>query len=483
MKHIYTCISLITGMLTSCSITNYPQSGYTSQPSDITYQQFYNDLSPYGDWVDYQNYGYVWIPAETGFRPYYNNGHWVYTDYGWTWVSNYNWGWAPFHYGRWLYDYAYGWMWVPGYQWAPAWVSWRSGGDYYGWAPLGPGMDVNSNYGYNIPNDYWSFVPNRYINSTHINNYYINSRQNVTIINNTTIINNIRVINNNNVYISGPSARDVERNTHEKIMPVRIVQINKPENTQVTGNKLTMYRPVIKEVPQTRIVKPDKISNLNEVQLLHERNGGGYNKFPAENNNKPFNPAYKVQEPVNTQKQNPPIIINHQREIGQFQQPTNNQNIQPNPGNTKKDNLAPDNERLLRTKEFQQRVQQQKAENDRLNREKNNQQNVQENNKNFPVEKPQPNPDNLNKKNDQPNIRRFQNLNNNQQPPVKNIPQDRVRYFNQPDNNPLNKPIMHPQPDNRNYQNNNSNPAQKNMPINKPPVNNQPTGIRNENQK
>ena len=189
MKNIYTYLVLLMIVLSSCSSSRNYGQGYSPQSSDITYQQFYDDLSPYGDWVDYQNYGYVWVPAEQGFRPYYNNGHWIYTTYGWTWVSNYNWGWAPFHYGRWLYDDAYGWMWVPGYQWAPAWVSWRGGGDYYGWAPLGPGMNINVNIGSEIPYSYWAFVPNRYINSPRINNYYINREKNVTIINNTTIIN------------------------------------------------------------------------------------------------------------------------------------------------------------------------------------------------------------------------------------------------------------------------------------------------------
>ena len=92
-------------LLTSCRSSRDFAQSYTpeSQDQDITYQQFYDDLSPYGNWVNYQGYGYVWAPYEQGFRPYYNNGHWVYTNYGWTWVSGYDWGWAPFHYGRWLF--------------------------------------------------------------------------------------------------------------------------------------------------------------------------------------------------------------------------------------------------------------------------------------------------------------------------------------------------------------------------------------------
>ena len=68
----------------------------------VSFQVFYDDLSPYGDWIETPNYGYVWVPnVAPGFSPYGTNGYWVYTEYGWTWVSTYAWGWAPFHYGRW----------------------------------------------------------------------------------------------------------------------------------------------------------------------------------------------------------------------------------------------------------------------------------------------------------------------------------------------------------------------------------------------
>src|SRR5262249_59564660 len=72
-------------------------------------------------------------------RPY-SDGYWAYTDYGWTWVSYEDFGWATYHYGRWANLDDYGWVWFPGedLDWGPAWVSWRTGGDYIGWAPLAP---------------------------------------------------------------------------------------------------------------------------------------------------------------------------------------------------------------------------------------------------------------------------------------------------------------------------------------------------------
>src|SRR5689334_10496074 len=73
-----------------------------AQPGvSVSFQAFYDELSPYGQWVDYPNHGYVWVPrVDRGFRPYYTSGRWAYSDYGNVWVSDYPWGWAPFHYGR-----------------------------------------------------------------------------------------------------------------------------------------------------------------------------------------------------------------------------------------------------------------------------------------------------------------------------------------------------------------------------------------------
>jgi hypothetical protein len=130
--------------------------GYDPQ----AYTQFEQTLSPYGSWIDDGTYGRVWQPetAVVGadFVPYYTNGYWTLTEYGWTWLSNWNWGWAPFHYGRWVVLAGRGWCWTPGTMWGPAWVSWRSGGGYVGWAPQPPrGVRVVSHFG---PQSGWRFM-------------------------------------------------------------------------------------------------------------------------------------------------------------------------------------------------------------------------------------------------------------------------------------------------------------------------------------
>ena len=229
--------------------TSWRNNASAQVDMDISYQTFYDELSPYGEWVDYPDYGYVWVPSEsTGFRPYETNGHWVWTDeYEWMWASDYDWGWAPFHYGRWFDDPSYGWMWVPGYEWSPAWVAWRDGGDYYGWAPLRPGINISIGFSmgsYNPPVDYWSFAPRQYISSPRIYDYCLDRSRNVTIINNTTIINNYS--RRNNVFMTGPRRADAERYAG-RINPVRFRDSNRPGRTQFRNNEVSIYRPRVQQ--------------------------------------------------------------------------------------------------------------------------------------------------------------------------------------------------------------------------------------------
>jgi hypothetical protein len=101
---------------------------------------FYDALARQGSWVRHPDYSYVWIPHRmgAGWRPY-QEGRWIWTDeYGWYWDSDEPFAWAVYHYGRWDYDPDYGWFWVPGDTWAPAWVTWRYGGNSIGWAPIAP---------------------------------------------------------------------------------------------------------------------------------------------------------------------------------------------------------------------------------------------------------------------------------------------------------------------------------------------------------
>jgi hypothetical protein len=121
--------------------------------SEVNLAYFQAQLAPYGTWVNVPGEGLCWAPSVQNtvldWRPYLNDGHWVYTDDGWSWQSDYPWGEYAFHYGRWFRDPHYGWMWRPGYHWGPGWVAWRNAdaAGYCGWAPLPPGATFEPGVG------------------------------------------------------------------------------------------------------------------------------------------------------------------------------------------------------------------------------------------------------------------------------------------------------------------------------------------------
>jgi hypothetical protein len=272
MKRILAGMTLALSVLMFSSAKN-SASAQPGIEAGISYQTFYDELSPYGQWMDYPEHGYVWLPnLDPDFQPYRTGGHWVWSDdYDWMWVSDYSWGWAPFHYGRWFYDSHYGWMWVPGYEWSPAWVSWRTGGDYYGWAPLRPGISISFGFGnYDPPYNYWSFAPRRYINSHSIGSYCVDRGRNVTIINNTTIINNYG--SRKNVFISGgPRRYDAEKYTG-RIRSVDFRETSRPGEREFRNNQVRLYRPQIRP-DNNRNIAPRKFdryqnSNSNDGNIV-----------------------------------------------------------------------------------------------------------------------------------------------------------------------------------------------------------------------
>ncbi|GAC1421527.1 MAG: hypothetical protein NVS9B7_24380 [Flavisolibacter sp.] len=215
LKIIIFVLLLLTGMGSANKVQ--AQRGHYSY---MDFNTFYNALSPYGRWTEHEQYGRVWVYNEPGFRPYYSRGHWDYTDYGWTWASDYDWGWAPFHYGRWENDPYMGWIWIPGYDWAPAWVGWSQAGDYYGWAPLGFGLDLSASFG-RIPYDRWCYLPRAYITQSSFYDYCVPFSRNRYFYGNSVVINNI-YDRGDGRYFRGPYREEVERYSHERIESRRI---------------------------------------------------------------------------------------------------------------------------------------------------------------------------------------------------------------------------------------------------------------------
>lgn len=283
-------------------------SSYKSKASTlsfgVSFQVFYNELSPYGDWVLDPTYGYVWIPyVDRGFQPYVSNGYWTMTNFGNTWVSQYDWGWAPFHYGRWFWNDFYGWAWIPGYEWGPAWVSWRTGGGFYGWAPLGPGMHVGVNI--MIPARHWVFVPQRRFRVRHFQRYFVPHHQVVNIYNRTTIINNTHIVNNT-TYYTGPSRREIQRVTGSNVPVYQVNNSTRPGRTIVQNNNMNVFRPEVSNArganEQSRPSKAFTAEENRQRSAMQQRPGeqGRINSVESSRNSQAL-PSRNAQQPSQIQ--------------------------------------------------------------------------------------------------------------------------------------------------------------------------------------
>ncbi|SDH28347.1 MULTISPECIES: FecR family protein [unclassified Duganella] len=135
--------------------TRYVSSGMTG----------YEELDRNGSWTDNVEYGPLWTPRNVAldWAPY-RDGRWTWlAPWGWTWVDNASWGYAPSHYGRWVLVERR-WRWAPGRPagrpvWAPALVGWVGGnggphhpGPGLGWYPLSPRDRFVPNY--RVSSDY-----------------------------------------------------------------------------------------------------------------------------------------------------------------------------------------------------------------------------------------------------------------------------------------------------------------------------------------
>lgn len=245
-----------------------------AQSGSVDFQVFYDELSPYGTWIENPDYGYVWIPdVDADFVPYTTNGYWAYTDNGWTWVSDFSWGWAPFHYGRWYTDDRYGSVWVPGYQWGPGWVSWRSSDNYFGWAPMRPGISFNlyfSNH-FSVPYNDWTFVSGRNFGRRNSNEFYINHTMNTTIIRNTNIINNPKTDRIRNVtYSAGPVRNEVEKHSGRTV-PLYAIKENEQHGQRISNGQMQMYRPNVRPASNGNRPVPNNVTSLDNVKTKEEK--------------------------------------------------------------------------------------------------------------------------------------------------------------------------------------------------------------------
>jgi uncharacterized protein DUF6600 len=150
------------------------------------------DLDPYGRWDSHPDYGAIWYPTtvEVGWAPY-RQGHWIWIGrWGWTWVDEAPWGFAPYHYGRWAFVRGR-WGWCPGRTiaepvFAPALVVFVGGPTWRPTAEFGPGGGVA----------WFPLAPGEVYYPAYAAGVEYRRRINVTNVTNVTIINNVTNVTN-----------------------------------------------------------------------------------------------------------------------------------------------------------------------------------------------------------------------------------------------------------------------------------------------
>jgi hypothetical protein len=253
----------------------------SNAPTDVSY--FYGDLSPYGTWISLPGYGWCWQPTtvvlDRGWRPYCDGGHWVWSDAGWFWASDYSWGWAPFHYGRWHLHPGCGWVWLPDRVWGPAWVTWRTSGEVCGWAPLPPralfdarlgwsfnGARVAVGFDFGLSADCFAFIGFHDFCAHDLGHRRLPPAEVTRVYKQTTVINNY-VVQNNVVVNQGIKVERVAAATHTEIrkatlrdLPAGAARTTAGPASQKSGS--VVYRPQLRA--------PSKPVNM-VAQKLDER--------------------------------------------------------------------------------------------------------------------------------------------------------------------------------------------------------------------
>ena len=268
-------------------------------PDNLNISFFYKSLYPYGNWLMIDG-DWCWQPNATvingDWAPYSNQGHWVYSDWGWCWVSDYSWGWAPFHYGRWLHHQGYGWCWVPDTDWGPAWVAWRNGNGYCGWAPLPPHSRYVNNSGFyfgaslvgddfefNLTSHDYHFLPIGRFGDPHPWRHTLSSDRGEEAYGKTSFVRNGYGFDHGHIFNHGLPVNEVSKASGKNIRSITVVQETvhpgQPiERGIVRENRLLIYKPIISPtVPETPAIIKSRFTKV-PAGIQSGNKAGTYNE-------------------------------------------------------------------------------------------------------------------------------------------------------------------------------------------------------------
>ena len=202
------------------------------EPQEMARRFFKEALSPYGEWLDLGEYGRCWKPKNVAenWAPY-TVGSWAYSRYGWTWLSNEDFGGIVYHFGRWVRAKEEGWCWAPDLEWAASWVSWRYGTETIGWAPLPPKAKWNPSTGigiwadreYNTGPDNYVFCSIKDFDETDLSTVLIDASENGGCVLHTVNITNISELGKS-IFVGGPAYNWVAARVRGELPVIRVMK-------------------------------------------------------------------------------------------------------------------------------------------------------------------------------------------------------------------------------------------------------------------
>ena len=237
-------------------------------------------LEPYGNWMRTREYGDVWKPRISNPKVWapYTVGRWHYTELGWHFTSSEPWGWACYHYGRWVRYRTVGWCWVPGREWAPAWVSWRTSPRHIGWSPLPPAATWNRRSGirhwadnlFNIGPSHYNFIRVEDFSTRNCYSSLVNRRQNASLMlstNNVTLMFSISLGGRDRICNRGPDRNYLTKHHHQDHRPLRISRNHGKRGAQnqvnIINQEIVIHQRVENktEINLSKSVKTNRVDN------------------------------------------------------------------------------------------------------------------------------------------------------------------------------------------------------------------------------
>lgn len=199
----------------------------------IDFDQFLEILAPYGRWVKNENLGWVYFPYEDVAWHPYQQGRWVYTDWGWFWQGKEPFAEVCYFYGEWKRIEGK-WGWIPDVKWEPDRVTWRVTDKFCGWG--WNGID-------------WFFVSKTQISNSLKPEDFLNEKQKQKVLSESTVSQHIlKIVNYRDFVRAGPAPKEIMTLTDQTIKRHTIMSLPEWKTSppqRYDDRYLFVYRPKI----------------------------------------------------------------------------------------------------------------------------------------------------------------------------------------------------------------------------------------------